>query len=95
MIVTNEPGVYIEGSHGIRIENELITKISETNEYGTFLAFETITMAPIDLDAVLADQLSDAERNFLNAYHAEVYTKISPFLNEGEKAMLKHYTRAI
>ena len=56
---------------------------------------ETITMAPIDLDAVLADQLSDAERNFLNAYHAEVYTKISPFLNEGEKAMLKHYTRAI
>ena len=52
-------------------------------------------MAPIDLDAVLADQLSDSERNFLNAYHAEVYAKISPFLNEGEKAMLKHYTRAI
>lgn len=95
MIVTNEPGVYIEGSHGIRIENELITQCSETNEYGTFLAFETITMAPIDLDAVLADQLSNAERNFLNAYHAEVYTKISPFLNESEKAMLKHYTRAI
>lgn len=95
MIVTNEPGIYIEGSHGIRIENELITKVSETNEYGTFLNFETITMAPIDLDAVLPEKLSDSERAFLNAYHQRVYEKISPFLTESEQQALKQYTRAI
>lgn len=95
MIVTNEPGVYIEGSHGIRIENELITAVSETNEYGTFLNFETITMAPIDLDAVLPEKLSNDERNFLNAYHQCVYEKISPFLSESEQQALKHYTRSI
>lgn len=95
MIVTNEPGIYIEGSHGIRIENELITNVSETNEYGTFLNFETITMAPIDLDAVLPEKLSDSERTFLNAYHQRVYEKISPFLTESEQQALKQYTRAI
>ena len=95
MIVTNEPGVYVEGSHGIRIENEMITKVALTNEYGTYLNFETITLAPIDLDAVLVDQLTVAERAFLNAYHADVYAKISPFISADEQETLKHYTRAI
>lgn len=95
MITTNEPGVYIEGSHGIRIENEMISKTAFTNESGTFMNFETITMSPIDLDGIMVELLSEEERTFLNQYHQQVYTHIAPYLNENEKAMLKVYTRAI
>ncbi len=95
MVVTNEPGIYEEGRHGIRIENELIVCEDETNEYGTFLNFETMTLAPIDLDAVLVDELTKAERDFLNAYHQRVAEAVAPFMNEEELAMLKVYTREI
>lgn len=95
MITTNEPGIYIQGSHGIRIENELITRKNVLNEYGQFMDFETITLAPIDLDPVLVDELTRAEKQFLNNYHAAVYEKIAPALSEEEQKALKYYTRAI
>lgn len=95
MVVTNEPGVYIEASHGIRVENELVVQKESANEYGQFMNFETITFAPIDLDLIDVNYLDDITRTWLNNYHAEVYSKISPFLNEEEKAWLKEYTRAI
>ena len=95
MITTNEPGIYIDGSHGIRIENEMITKKKVFNEYGQFMEFETITFAPIDLDPVLPELLSQDEKDFLNAYHEEVYQKVSPYLNEEECKALRIYTRAI
>ena len=95
MVLTNEPGVYIEGSHGIRIENELITKKAEKNEFGQFMNFETITFAPIDLDGIVPDEMTKFEREWLNHYHAQVYEKIAPHLTEEEKAWLKEYTRAI
>ncbi|MGL4343622.1 MAG: aminopeptidase P family protein [Cellulosilyticaceae bacterium] len=95
MLTTNEPGIYIEGSHGIRIENELIVEKRGENEYGTFLGFETVTVAPIDLDAINVDDMNAEERAYLNAYHARVYETLSPYLNEEEKEWLKIYTRAI
>jgi len=75
MIVTNEPGAYIEGSHGIRIENELLVKESCETEHGQFLEFETITYAPIDLDGIVKSLLTKEEKEQLNTYHKEVYKK--------------------
>ena len=95
MVTTIEPGVYTEGSHGIRIENELICKKAQENEYGQFLDFETITFAPIDRDAILPELLSDDELKFLNDYHAEVYRKLSGYLTKEEKTWLKKVTGKI
>ncbi|WP_394862579.1 aminopeptidase P family protein [Paraclostridium bifermentans] len=95
MVTTNEPGIYIEGSHGIRIENELITKKAEKNEYGQFMEFEVVTFAPIDLDAINVDDLNKEERDYLNNYHRLVYEKISPYLTEEENVWLKKYTRGV
>lgn len=95
MITTNEPGVYIEGSHGIRIENEMICREGVKNEHGRFMYFENITFAPIDLDAIKPELMSVKERELLNSYHEEVYEKISPYMTEEEKNWLRHYTRSI
>jgi Xaa-Pro aminopeptidase len=95
MVTTNEPGIYIEGSHGIRTENELVCHQGEKNEYGQFMYFEHITFAPIDLDAIDESFLTPVDRKRLNEYHAEVFEKISPYLTLEEKEWLKEYTRAI
>ena len=95
MVTTNEPGVYVENSHGIRIENEIVVRKAEKNEYGQFMDFEVITFAPIDLDAIDESLLLKDERIYLNNYHKQVYDKISPYLNEEEKQWLKIYTREI
>lgn len=95
MIVTNEPGAYIEGSHGIRIENELLVKEFCETEHGKFLEFETITYAPIDLDGIVKTLLTKEEKQQLNEYHLEVYKKLSPYLNKKEKEFLKEYTKSI
>lgn len=95
MITTDEPGYYEEGSHGIRLENELLAVKGIKTEYGQFMEFETLTLSPLDLDPVLVDELTLSEKAWLNAYHAHVYEKISPYLDEYEQAKLKEYTRAI
>ena len=95
MVTTDEPGVYIEGSHGIRTENEFICVKDELNEYGQFMKFEMLTWAPIDLDGIDPQWLNPDDLRQLNEYHAQVYEKLSPYLNEDEKAWLLNYTRAI
>ena len=95
MVITDEPGLYIEGSHGIRLENELLARKGVQNEYGQFLYFETITLIPFDLDAISLDMLNEENRKLLNDYHKRVYEEIAPHLNEEEKAFLKKYTRAV
>lgn len=95
MITTIEPGIYIENSHGIRIENEVLSKNWIKNEYGQFMEFIPITFAPIDLDAIDVNLLSNDEKNWLNSYHNTVFEKVSPFLDENEKEWLKKYTREI
>ncbi len=95
MVITNEPGIYIEGSHGIRTENEMVVRKGIANEYGQFMYFEPITYVPIDLDAVLPDMMTAEDKKQLNEYHAKVYEIISPHLNDEEREWLKEYTRAI
>lgn len=95
MNVTNEPGVYIAGSHGIRLENELIVQKAEKTEFGQFMKFETMTYAPLDLDGVIKELLSKEEIEYLNNYHQMVYEKVSPYLTLEGKEWLKEYTRAI
>lgn len=95
MDVTNEPGVYIEGSHGIRTENVMVVRKGEKNGDGQFLYFDTLTWAPIDLEAIdpAIMQPKDIER--LNRYHAQVRDKITPYLNEEEAAWLAEATREL
>ncbi len=95
MVLTDEPGIYIEGSHGIRLENEILVCKGEENEYGQFMYFETITYIPMDLDAIKTEMLPEETRIQLNDYHRTVYEKISPYLNDEEKEWLKKYTREV
>ena len=88
MVITDEPGIYIEGSYGIRLENELLVRAGEKNEYGQFMYFETLTFVPIDLDAINPEKLEEREKELLNAYHAEVYRNIAPYLSEEERSWL-------
>ena len=95
MIITDEPGIYIEGSHGIRLENEVICRKGEFNEYGQFMYLESITYVPFDLDAINPDIMTAEEKKLLNDYHRKVYEMIAPHLDEEERAFLEKYTRAI
>jgi len=96
MIVSDEPGVYIEGSHGIRIENivEVVDRLE--NEYGKFYGFEHLTYVPIDLDAIDTKFMKTEAKNLLNEYHKKVYDRIAPLIkDENVKSWLKKATRAI
>ena len=96
MIVSDEPGVYIEGSHGIRIENIVEVVERETNEYGRFLGFDHLTYAPIDLEAIDKKYMQPKDIEKLNNYHKMVYEKVSPFIDDEDvKSWLKEATRAI
>ncbi len=96
MIVTNEPGVYKEGKHGIRTENIMVVeRLSSDKEMGDFYKFNTVTYAPIDLEGIDATLLNDEEKNWLNSYHKEVYEKISPYLNEEEREFLRSITKEV
>lgn len=95
MIVTDEPGVYEEGKAGIRIENELICTKAGTTEYGSFLAFEPLTFVPIELSCVLTEELTREEKQWINAYHAQVLEKLQPLLNDQETEWLRNKCREI
>ena len=95
MVTTDEPGLYKEGKYGIRLENELLCRKGEKNEYGQFMYFENLTFVPYDLDAIAAEKLTDTERKRLNEYHAAVYSVVPPFLSGEELAWLKDATRKV
>lgn len=95
MIITDEPGLYVEGSHGIRIENELLVCEDEKNEYGQFMRFEPLTLVPVDLDAILPERMTHEEREMLNEYHKNVFQTVSPYLDEEERIWLEIYTRPV
>jgi len=92
MVVSDEPGIYIKGSHGIRLENQLLCR--ESGMEG-FLSFETLTLVPIDLDAVDLNWLDEKGRSALNAYHKQVYDTLSPHMDEEEKLWLRDVTRPV
>ncbi len=95
MDVTNEPGVYIEGSHGIRTENVMVAVNGEKNGDGQFMHFETLTYAPIDLEAIDLSLMGPKDIERLNRYHAAVYETIAPLLDAEEAAWLREATRAV
>ena len=95
MILSDEPGIYIEGSHGIRLENELVVREGTKNKYGQFMYFEVLTFVPFDLDAIDPTLLRQDEKEQLNAYHKKIYEIVSPHMTDEEKLWLQHYTRAI
>lgn len=95
MYLTNEPGIYKENKHGIRIENSILVKEVMNNSDGRFMAFDTISYCPIDLKGIDVTILTCDEKNWLNNYHQEVYNKLSPYLNEDECLWLQSQTKSI
>lgn len=92
MITSDEPGIYLEGKFGVRLENLLVCAARQTNSYGTFLGFEPLTMVPFDRDAILWDTLSEKELRWLAAYHQKVYESLAPHLSEEERQWLRETT---
>ena len=95
MTVTNEPGIYLEGKFGVRIENTLLIVPAESTAFGDFLKFETLTLAPIDTAPIVLEMLSTEEREWLNSYHRRVYESLSPYLEGNEKEWLRKATLPI
>lgn len=92
MTVTNEPGVYIEGSHGIRTENVLLVENGEKNTDGQFMHFETLTFVPIDKEALDKKYLTETDVKRIDEYHEEVYKRIAPYLTKEEAQWLREVT---
>lgn len=95
MITSDEPGIYLENQYGIRIENEILCRKGEENEYGQFMYFEDLTFVPIDLDGVELSQMSELDKERLNEYHAAVFEKLEPYFEGEELTWLRHVTRAV
>jgi len=95
MVSSNEPGLYRSGKHGIRIENLILTIKDQETEFGEFLKFETLTLCPIDLNAIDATLLSPKEKEWLNNYHQEVYKALEDDLSTAETDWLKEHTKQI
>ncbi len=95
MITSNEPGLYRDGKWGVRIENLVAARIERETEFGQFLAFETLTLCPIDTRCIETSLLTDAERAWLNAYHAEVRKRLEPLLEGNALRWLSERTAPI
>ena len=95
MTVTDEPGVYVEGRFGVRIENTLLIVPYQDTDFGSFLQFEPLTLCPIDLKPVDFSLLTEKEKKWLNQYHAMVRQRLSPLLDEEHRQWLEEATREI
>ena len=95
VLISDEPGLYLEGKYGIRCENLLMCRKAEKNAYGQFMEFETVTLVPFDREAILPELLGDAEREWLNQYHKQVYDTIGPLLEGAEREWLKEATKEL
>ena len=95
MTVTDEPGIYMEGRFGVRIENTLLIVPAEETECGRFLRFETLTLCPIDTKPIIKEWLTKEEMEWLNSYHECVFRSLSSHLTSEEKAWLRRATASI
>lgn len=95
MTLTDEPGLYLAGKFGVRIENTVLVSDYMSTEFGKFLQIEPLTLCPIDTTPIDVDMLLPEEIDWLNAYHHSVYEKLSPFLDEEEKIWLENATKPI
>lgn len=95
MIVTDEPGLYLSGKFGVRIENTLLIKDYQTTEFGKFLQMESLTLCPIDLTPVDFSMLQPEEIEWLDTYHRDVFEKLSPYLEGEDLEWLREATRSV
>ena len=95
MLTSNEPGLYIENKHGIRIENLVVTVPFMQTEHGEFYRFKTVTLCPIDTRPIVSGILSEEEKAWLNDYHKEVFKRLSPYLDGAHKSFLREKTKKI
>ncbi len=95
MIISNEPGIYRAGKHGIRLENLVAVQTKEENEYGKFMEFKVLTYCPFDLEAIDLNFLNEEEKQWLNDYHKTVFEKLQGSLNGEEKDWLRNATRMV
>lgn len=95
MTVTDEPGIYLEGQFGVRIENTLLITPFRETAFGKFLRFETLTLCPIDTAPIVREMMTDEEVQWLNSYHRRVRESLSPHLSDEERAWLDEATKAI
>ena len=95
MTVTDEPGIYLEGKFGVRIENTLLVTPYKETQFGQFLQFESLTLCPIDTTPIIRELLLDEEIAWLNQYHQRVFDTLSPHLNAEETAWLKAVCKEI
>ena len=92
MTVTDEPGVYLEGRFGVRIENTLLVAPYMETEFGKFLQFEPLTLCPIDKTPIVFEMMTPEEIEWLNAYHQHVFDTLSPYLSDEENRWLRRVT---
>ena len=95
MTVTDEPGLYLAGRFGVRIENTLVVEKYKETEIGEFLKYDSLTLCPIDTTPIDKSMLLQEEIDWLNDYHARVYRELAPHLNDEEKVWLKDATLPI
>lgn len=95
MTVTNEPGIYRSGEYGIRTENTLLVVKDQETPFGNFYRFETLTLCPIDKEAICISMLTDEEIQWIDQYHAKVYEQLSPLLSPEEQEWLKAQTQEL
>ena len=89
MLTSNEPGIYVEDSHGIRIESLTVCSLAKKTEFGNFYGFKTVTLFPIDLKPVVRDMLTPLEVKWINAYHERVLSTLSPYLEGADLEWLQ------
>ena len=95
MSITNEPGIYREGQHGVRIENIMQVVPAQETEFGEFYKFETLTLAPIQTRPLVLSELTSAEKDWLNAYHSRVYKELEPLLEAADRNWLREACASI
>ena len=93
MTVTNEPGIYRAGKHGVRIENTMIVVEDGETEFGKFLRLEPLTLCPIDLTPVVWEMMTTEEVDYVKRYNEKVYEQLSPMLDEEEREWMKSQIR--
>ena len=92
MVISNEPGIYREGSHGIRIENLVLVKKDKETEFGSFNKFETLTLCPYEPALIDVDLLDSDEKLWINEYNSEVQSRLSQYLSVDEQNWLNRKT---
>lgn len=95
MFITIEPGVYTEGSHGVRTENAVVVVKDIQTEYGQFYRFDTFTLVPIDTSCLDLELMTDDELQWLNDYHQTVYQQVAPLVSERAKNWLEQKTQPV